>query len=463
MLRVRFSSLDFARLQAHLHQDQNEQHAFLLCGQITSAQGAVLVVRDLMLADPKTDLRDQAPAYVSLEPHYALQALERAGAEGLHLIDTHSHPFCSEGVGFSGIDRASAATRFQWHQERMPQMTSVGLVFGRNSVAGMFVAPGSTTPQAIEAVEIIGTNRRVLRATNAQARTQERELDPRFVRQVDAFGTVGQEELRNAKVGIVGLGGTGSALAQQLAYLGVRSFVLVDPDVVEWSNLNRLIGADRSDAQLAMPKTEVAARSIRRVEPLASIQALRSWVQGPEVEQALVGVDVVFGCGDNEGVRSVLNDLSVRALIPYFDLGTGIQASDGKISRAGGQVVFSSPGGPCLGCLGIVDPVRAATALRSPEERAHHEAHYGSESPAPSVVGLNCVIASLAVGEFLKYMTGWAVTSRRLQHDGITGAVETVQGHWRADCPVCSRSARYGLGTQDAAEFYAPLPEVGSI
>ena len=61
-------------------------------------------------------------------------------------------------------------------------------------------------------------------------------------RQVLAWGDDGQHSLANSTVGVVGCGGTGSHVALQLAHLGVGRLVLVDHDVVEQSNLSRLVG-----------------------------------------------------------------------------------------------------------------------------------------------------------------------------------------------------------------------------
>ena len=67
------------------------------------------------------------------------------------------------------------------------------------------------------------------------------EREDRFSRQILAFGEKGQSAIAHTKVGIVGLGGVGSFVAQMLAYLGVNEFLLVDDDIIEESNLNRLI------------------------------------------------------------------------------------------------------------------------------------------------------------------------------------------------------------------------------
>ena len=85
----------------------------------------------------------------------------------------------------------------------------------------------------------------------------------KFDRQVRALGSAGQKYLESLTVAIVGLGGTGSIAAEQLAHLGVRKFILVDPDRIEMTNLNRVVGARVSD--VGRFKTDVAADMIARI------------------------------------------------------------------------------------------------------------------------------------------------------------------------------------------------------
>src|SRR5437879_6710362 len=63
------------------------------------------------------------------------------------------------------------------------------------------------------------------------------------------LGPSAQDIFSRAKVGIVGLGGGGSHINQQLAHIGFRGVVLCDDDRVEWTNLNRLVGATLRNAR----------------------------------------------------------------------------------------------------------------------------------------------------------------------------------------------------------------------
>jgi len=67
------------------------------------------------------------------------------------------------------------------------------------------------------------------------------------------------------RVGIVGVGGIGSVIAEELTHLGVADLTLVDPDVIEVSNLNRVVAATFND--IGQPKVDVAARWIAALRP----------------------------------------------------------------------------------------------------------------------------------------------------------------------------------------------------
>src|SRR5437764_724690 len=69
----------------------------------------------------------------------------------------------------------------------------------------------------------------------------------RYDRQIRVFGSSIQRQLRSLRIAVVGVGGTGSIIAQELAHLGVADFLFLDPDTVAETNLNRLAGATRND------------------------------------------------------------------------------------------------------------------------------------------------------------------------------------------------------------------------
>src|SRR5436305_10882839 len=76
------------------------------------------------------------------------------------------------------------------------------------------------------------------------------------------------------KVGIIGLCGGGSHIVQQLAHIGVLNYVLVHPDSIDNSNLNRLVGGTYQDVRVNSPKTDISKRAILGVNPNANIETI---------------------------------------------------------------------------------------------------------------------------------------------------------------------------------------------
>jgi hypothetical protein len=249
------------------------------------------------------------------------------------------------------------------------------------------------------------------------------------------FGSEGQTAIGNVTVVIVGLGGLGSHVAQQLAYLGVQNYRLVDHDVVTESGLNRLIGARPQDAQARRLKVLVAKRQIRRIQPDASVQVFPNVVDDERSVTAFLGSDIAIGSVDNEPARLRLLEITMRERIPYLDLATEI---DPEPPAYGGRIFFSRPGVRCLSCDRELDQEELRVASMGPEERAAHERTYGLKpgslvQTGPAVVSINGVVASLGVTEFMMWATGLREPFEHLVYLGHEGVVRR-----RADQPASS-------------------------
>lgn len=89
----------------------------------------------------------------------------------------------------------------------------------------------------------------------------------RFDRNIGLFGEAGQARLRAANVTIVGIGGIGTHVVQQLALLGVGSLVLIDDQELDDSNRNRYVGAHHDDPVPGTSKVEIGHRIITSIDP----------------------------------------------------------------------------------------------------------------------------------------------------------------------------------------------------
>jgi molybdopterin/thiamine biosynthesis adenylyltransferase len=219
--------------------------------------------------------------------------------------------------------------------------------------------------------------------------------------------------LDGTRVAIVGLGGGGSHVAQQLGHLGVGEFVLIDPDVVENTNLNRLVGATQQDVAKSSSKAAVAGRVIVGVNPGARISIETARWQLCAI--ALRSCDVIFGCVDSIAEREQLETAARRYLTPYIDIGMDVhQMAEGF--SIGGQVALSIPEGPCLRCMGIIDDRKLELEAQA----------YGAAGGRPQVIWPNGLLASLAVGFFVQLFTPWRKVLELpvlLEFDGDTQTV----------------------------------------
>ena len=253
----------------------------------------------------------------------------------------------------------------------------------------------------------------------------------RFSRQ-GFLGTHAEDIFENARVGIAGLGGGGSHVAQQLAHLGFRNFVLYDGDAIEESNLNRLIGGTNIDVAMATPKVLIAERLIRAVAAPSVVvdRHQKAWQDDPT---ALRSCDLVFGCVDGYRQRWELQTMSRRLCIPYIDIGLDVTNPGEEGPKMRGQVILTVPGGPCMRCIGFID-----------EENLSDEGRrYGDAGIRPQVVWANGVLASTAVGLAVDLLTGWTRTVPEkgvvyLSYDGNTGLVSPDKRLRYVKSPKCS-------------------------
>ena len=273
----------------------------------------------------------------------------------------------------------------------------------------------------------------------------------RFDRQVRFFGQEGQERLTDARVAVVGVGGLGSHVVQQLAFLGVRAIAPIDAKELALTNRNRLVGMSEDDPIPGTRKVDIAERTAKTIDGSIVVDKVFDSFVSKRGFDVLIGADYVFGCLDSEGARLVLTELSAAYAKPYVDVSSDILPGDPV--NYGGQVCIAWSGNGCLSCMNVLDRARAAVELAGPEERRRQAEIYGIsrdllDVAGPSVVSINGVVASLAVTEFMLRVTGIREPNRLLTYHGRTGKVTVLTDNPAPDCYYCK-----GLwGTGDRAD-----------
>jgi molybdopterin-synthase adenylyltransferase len=280
---------------------------------------------------------------------------------------------------------------------------------------------------------------------DARQGAEAAELGERYYRQIALFGEAGQQRLSDASVVLIGLSGLGSHLAQQLAYLGVRRYTLLDGDTVSNSSLNRLIGATSDD--VGIRKAHVAARIIRNIQPAADVRVRAEPVPlglldaGGAVGSATA---VIAGLGrDEDTVRFILTELCSIAGVPYVDVASGATRIGNDIVY-GGRVVVAGPAAGCLFCRGELNRREGAhEAAREGQAGAasHRRRAAATCRNGASVVTINGVVASLAATEISCLISGLRPPCGMLTYRGHEGIVTRSGDHTARHCPYCDRWA----------------------
>ena len=291
---------------------------------------------------------------------YVMRAAEIASATGCGIGVVHSHPHASRWQGMSGFD-SDAERSYAYLAQELTGVPLVGLTLaGRDGAWSGRSWDRSGEPNHAESVRVVGP---CLRVSWNEALRPAYEVQQTQIRTASGWGANQQRDLARLRVLVVGLGSVGLDVAIRLAATGIASIGLMDFDVVEAKNLDRLIGATSTDAWLARRKIDVARRLVLRAatapNPMIEIFDL-SVCEEAGYEQAL-DYDVVFSCVDRPWPRAVLNTLAYSDLIPVIDGGIHVDAfEDGGMRNATWRSHVLRPGRPCLVCNGQLDPSSVA-------------------------------------------------------------------------------------------------------
>jgi len=443
-MRVRIAEHHYRLLQGHLFPGDRDEHAALiLAGVMGSGAERTLLVREVHPVRPN-DFPPGRHGYRQIAPRPIAEIAGRAGDEGLAYLSAHSHPGAGGRVGLSEDDLAA-------HRRLFPHLLDLtaggpvgGLVLGEASAAGE-IWTADARPRPLASLTVVGTHIRTLSPAPGRAPSR---VDPRFDRQARLFGAEGQRRLRGMRVGVVGVGGGGSLIVQQLAHLGVGELVLVDPDIVEQSNLSRIVGARLRDARRRRPKVRVMRRLVASIDRSIDVAAIQGDVLDLDVASRLREVDFLFLATDTIASRLVVNALVQQYLIPSIQIGARIELrpAGGDIEEVYVAVRPVLPARGCLYCNGLIDPARLQVEQRSDEERRAQNYVGAPEVTEPAVISLNALAASQAVTAMLFSALGLAdevLLDHRLffVRDGNVHRVATSTA---ADCPFC------GSGTSSA-------------
>lgn len=389
-----------------------ETAAVLLARKVVVASGVRLLARRLIWVEDSAYL-ERSPTGMSIASRGYVPALSAAEVDRCVAIWFHTHP------------KVGSAPRPSLHDQRVDQQIAdlFRLRTGSEAYGTLIFSPaergysftGSFEEATLSRVPIsriwtIGSEWRLRHAFSDSAPA----IDPIFDRNIRAFGPDIQHTLGDLTIAVVGSGGTGSAVSEQLVRLGVRKLILIDADELSESNVTRVYGSTPAD--VGSPKPQVLAAHLRRIAPQIACTPIEGMITLERVARELRQADVIFGCTDDNAGRLVLSRLSTYLLTPVIDLGVLLSSDDtGTLTGIHGRITTMTPGSACLVCRDRIDLDRAASEMKTPEERSRlvdegYAPALGQTEPA--VVAYTTAVAAAAVNELLDRLIGFGPPDR---------------------------------------------------
>ena len=449
-VELRFAQSQWDQLYNHLYPGDEREHAAVVLAALVQrpSQTPRLLVREVLLAQDGVDYGVSPQGHGRLSATFINRAIVRARNEKLVYLHVHNHG-SDRSVEFSDVDYASHERGYPALLDIAKGMPVGALVFGLRSLQ-IDLWWSKTERGRLKYCTVVSS--RIQRLYSSPSRAPKAAYRPSVDRQVRFLGEAGQAHLAGARVAVVGLGGVGSMAVQDLARMGVGDLVLIDSDKFEETNLSRVVTAIFRDIAHKPPKTELAARYARLVNPNVRCEVIEDDVTYEDVADKLVDCDFIFLCADTMRARLVVNAIVNQHLIPAVQVGSKILLSKegGNLEQLYSVVRHMRPGCGCLSCNGLISGYRLAIEEKS--EADWRAQNYGAETPNPSVITLNGIGASRATNDFLMDFVGTDVNrpaAAYYRYDVFKGTWLKTNLRHDKDCSECSgdTESRFARGS----------------
>jgi molybdopterin/thiamine biosynthesis adenylyltransferase/proteasome lid subunit RPN8/RPN11 len=399
-----------------------------------------LLVRRILWVPDDAYIRRERLALEIASSGY-VPALKAAAEDGAVAIFFHTHPGGNPSP--SEYDIAVDEQLRDPFELRTDQPLYASLILGGTAASprfsGTVFVDGDESP--LERVRVVGGRLRLL------TRTRSGVDASLFDRQIRAFGRDGQALLSALRAGVVGVGGTGSAVFEQLVRLGVGEITVLDDDLLTATNLPRIHESGMGDLELA--KVDVARQAAARIGLGTQVRSIPRRVTDLAAARALTQCDVVFGCTDDNRGRAILSRLAYWYLIPVFDTAFLVDTANEQVRGLFGRVTTVMPGTACLFCRNRIDQAQLAAEALPPDERERMAAEGyvpGLGEPDPSIGTYTTLTGTIAVTELLDRLFGFSgpdAPSELLArlHDRMLSTTRAAprEGHYCADTATWGR------------------------
>ncbi len=222
------------------------------------------------------------------------------------------------------------------------------------------------------------------------------------------------EDVRNAKIMVVGAGALGNEVLKNLALLNVGNILIVDFDIIEYSNLSRSVLFRESDVEDKRLKSDVAAERIKEINPNIKVKT----IEGDIMLDVGIGVfrrmDVVIGCLDNRLARLFINRHSFKVYKTWVD---------GAIENLAGELNVYKPGTSCYESqLSELEWTNIRHKMGCPDVARRNSL----QGRIPTTPISASIIAAMQVQEALKVVMGnekYSMAGKKFLYEGMNNII----------------------------------------
>lgn len=414
---IRFRQGDLDTLRNRLLADLSRECFAVLLGKREIVGELTIVTVHEMRWPNRADYRDQSITHLSLQPQFIYDLLCEATSTGEidSIIDVHTHPFSHAGVAFSGVDDRDEEEFFRFLDETFEGIHFGSIVFSQSDYSARI---WDRIGKGVRPIPAILRTQTALESCQSSSR-RGRRAAPDSLPETDflhratlALGIDAIEKISaDQEIVIVGLGGLGSVIAENLIHMGFQNLALIDPDTIELSNLSRIVGGTRAAVDERRAKVDCIRDHLLAIQPGAKISSYTLDVHDAAVEEILARADWVLVATDNHSSRFRIQRACFRYYVPFISVGVNISVENGAITDVSGEVILVRCGDRhCLSCLGRLNPQKIAVE-RQPEsvvglELVNRGYVSGVHVKQPAVKTLNSILAALAVDILINQFTG---------------------------------------------------------
>lgn len=414
VIKLRMTGKQHAKIKSHvLAEDGNEAGSLLICEPVFREKSTILLTKEIINV-PYSACNSRTPSYLSWPTEeYLIPLYERLEKNGLSLIMLHSHP-----NGFNQFSHTDDENDLKI----LSRLTSC--IEGKQPHGSAIMLPDGSIKARImneneefvslDMVSVAGDDIRYFVNSSAAKNNSD------FVKKTEqVYGSGTTNIMQNLKAGVVGVSGTGSPATELLLRYNIGELMLVDFDVIENGNLNRMLMSRTCDADKGTLKVDRCAQWVKETGLPTKVTPINGLLPSEVTTDSLAECDVLFGCVDNVVARQALNKIACAYLIPYFDLGVAVKAdvnNSGNIRQAIARCHYLKPDESCLLDRGAYSSERLSDENYKRDNPEFYKilkelGYTGEPNDVQAVMTLTMEASTMAMDDFMARLCGYRVDS----------------------------------------------------